>query len=128
MSKNRYQSIPAFISKANPVIPMAETVSSSPVMMVREGCAAANHLNDEQLAAVSKLTGPTVINAGAGTGKSFILVERMKRIKQQFPAAKVLMISFTKKSAKELKERVADIQGCQVSTLHSLAYHILTKN
>lgn len=127
MSKNHYQSIPAFISKANPVIPMADTVSTNSVMMVRES-AAANKLNDEQLAAVSNLTGPTIVNAGAGTGKSFILVERMKRIKKLHPEAKVLMISFTKKSALELKERVADIKDCQVSTLHSLAYHILTKD
>lgn len=129
MSKNKFQSIPAFISKATPVIPMAETVSTNSVMMVRES-AAANKLNDEQLAAVSNLTGPTIVNAGAGTGKSFILVERMKRIKKLHPEAKVLMISFTKKAAQELKERISSIgiTGCQVSTLHSLAYHILTKD
>ena len=127
MSKNEYQSIPAFISKANPVIPMAETVSSSSVMMVRE-LSTDNHLNDEQLQAVEVLTGPTVVNSGAGTGKSTVLVERMRRIKQQSPEAKVLMISFTKKAAQELKARVDDIKDCQVSTLHSMAYHILTKD
>ena len=127
MSNNKYQSIPAFISKANPVIPMAETVSSSPIMMVREG-SAANHLNDEQLAAVSNLTGPTVINAGAGTGKSTLLVERMRRIKQQYPEAKVLLVTFTKKSALEIKERIAGATGIQVSTFHSLSYHILIRD
>ncbi|MBR2142755.1 ATP-dependent helicase [Anaerovibrio sp.] len=130
MSKNEYQSIPAFISKAKPVIPMAETVSTSPVMMVREGGAAANHLNDEQLAAVSNLTGLTVVNAGAGTGKSTLLVERMRRIKTLHPNTNVLMISFTKKAAQELKDRISSIgiTGCQISTLHSLAYHSLMKD
>lgn len=128
MSKNRYQSIPAFISKANPVIPLAaETVATSKVMMVRES-SAANQLNEEQLQAVSKLTGPTVVNAGAGTGKTTVLVERVKRIKEQYPEANVLLISFTKKSALEIKERIAGVAGVTVSTLHSLAYNILRQN
>lgn len=127
MSKNVYLSIPAFSKKAHPVIPMAETISISGVMMVREG-SVAECLNDEQLEALAHLEGPAVINAGAGTGKSKILVERMKRIKEKYPEANILMISFTKKSAMELKERIAGASGVQVSTLHSLAYHILIKD
>ena len=123
-----YQSIPAFITKAHPVIPMAETNSIlERTTMVKEE--ASDALNEEQLQAVSNLCGPTVVNAGAGTGKTKVLIERMRRIMQKFPAAKVLLISFTKKSALELKERIASlgVTGCQVSTLHSLAYQILMK-
>ena len=126
MSKNVYQSVPAF-AKGKPSIPMAETVSISGVMMVREW-SVAECLNQEQLAAVSNIEGPAVVNAGAGTGKSKILVERMKKIKEKYPEANILMISFTKKSAMELKERIAGASGVQVSTLHSLAYHILIKD
>lgn len=129
MSKNVYQSIPAFSKKAHPVIPIAESVRISDVLMVREGGTAAECLNAEQLAAVSNLSGQTVvINAGAGTGKSRVIIEKMKLIKEQYPEANVLMISFTKKSALELKERIGGVAGVHVSTLHSLAYHILTRD
>lgn len=128
MSNNHYQSIPAF-AKGKPSIPMAETVSTSDVLMVREGGTAAECLNAEQLAAVSNLCGQTVvINAGAGTGKSRVIIEKMKLIKEQYPEANVLMISFTKKSALELKERIGGVAGVQVKTLHSLAYSILVKD
>lgn len=127
--KNKYQSIPAFSKKAHPVIPIAESVRTSNLMMVREGGTAAECLNEEQLAAVSNLSGQTVvINAGAGTGKSRVIIEKMKLIKEQYPEANVLMISFTKKSALELKERIGGASGTHVSTLHSLAYHILTRD
>lgn len=126
--KNKYQSTPAFSKKAKPVIPMAESVRTSNLMMVREGRTAAECLNEEQLAAVSHLDGAAIVNAGAGTGKTKVLIEHVKRLKEQCPDANVLMISFTKKSAMELKERIAGVSGVQVSTFHSLAYHILVKD
>ena len=124
-----YQSIPAFITETQAVIPMAESNTTlERSMMIKEG--ESNELNEEQLQAVSNLCGPTVVNAGAGTGKTKVLIERMRRIMQKFPAAKVLLISFTKKSALELKERIASlgVSSCQVSTLHSLSYRILVRD
>ena len=126
---SNFQSIPAFITETQAVIPMAETNTTlERSMMIKEG--ESNELNEEQLQAVSNLCGPTVVNAGAGTGKTKVLIERMRRIMQKFPAAKVLLISFTKKSALELKERISSlgVSNCQVSTLHSLAYHILIRD
>ena len=82
-------------------------------------------LNPQQLAAVTEFEGCHFISSGAGTGKSTVLVERMKAIKAKYPEATILMLSFSKDSALELKSRVGMMTGVTISTLHSLAYHIL---
>ena len=82
-------------------------------------------LNDEQQAAIQEITGYHAINSGAGTGKSTVLVARLSRIHQLYPAATVLMLAFTKSAALELQERVGNITGVNISTLHSLSYHII---
>ena len=85
-------------------------------------------LNAQQLAALKPLTGPTLINSGAGTGKSTVMVARMKAIRREFPKAKVLMMTFSRKVALELKSRIGLTPNCQVSTFHSIAYHLLMDN
>ena len=82
-------------------------------------------LNPQQLAAVTEFEGYHLISSGAGTGKSTVLVERMKAIKAKYPEATILMLSFSKDSALELKSRVGNVTGVTISTLHSLAYYIL---
>lgn len=82
-------------------------------------------LNEQQQAAIANLIGRHVINSGAGTGKSTVLVERMRRIRDEYPDATVLMLSFSKDAAQELKSRVGTVSGVTISTLHSLAFHIL---
>lgn len=103
--------------------PLAASISDGSI--IKESAAA---FNDEQIMAISKLTGRSCINAGAGTGKSTCLIARMHRIVQEYPDAHVLMISFTRKSARELRERIGSPQHVQVSTFHSLAFHILRSN
>ena len=113
---------PSWLTKpAN--LPLAEPISNGSI--IKESAAA---FNDEQIMAISKLTGRSCINAGAGTGKSTCLIARMQRIVQEYPDAHVLMISFTRKSARELRERIGSPQHVQVSTFHSLAFHILRSN
>lgn len=82
-------------------------------------------LNEQQEAAIASLTGRHVINSGAGTGKSTVLVERMRRIREEYPEATVLMLAFSRDAALELKSRVGTVTGVTISTLHSLAFHIL---
>ena len=103
--------------------PLAASISDGSI--IKESAAA---FNDEQVMAISQLTGRSCINAGAGTGKSTCLIARMQRIVQEYPDAHVLMISFTRKSARELRERIGSPQHVQVSTFHSLAFHILRSN
>ena len=82
-------------------------------------------LNEEQQAAIQEVTGYHAINSGAGTGKSTVLAARLQRIQQMYPTATVLMLAFTKSAALELQERVGNITGVTISTLHSLSYHII---
>ena len=85
-------------------------------------------LNDEQLAAIMPLTGRCVVASGAGTGKTTVLIARMIAIKENFPQAHVLMLTFSRKAALELRDRLGVTTGCQVSTFHSICFHILQAN
>ena len=98
------------------VIPLQQPVASA------KGTA---KLNEQQLAAIQDLQGFHAINAGPGTGKSATLIARLCRIREVYPSATVLMLAFSKAAAQELRERVGDISGVTISTLHSLAYHVL---
>ncbi|MBQ7554339.1 MAG: ATP-dependent helicase [Bacteroidaceae bacterium] len=86
------------------------------------------NLNEQQLAALTPLAGHTLINSGAGTGKSTVLVARMQTILWKCPKAKILMLTFSRKAALELKARIGFTPNCQVSTFHSIAYHLLMAN
>lgn len=85
-------------------------------------------LNVDQMAAVQAVNGFTVINAGAGTGKSMCLTARLAYIRQRYPESNLLLISFTKKAANELVNRIKDTRHCQVCTFHSLFWRILRSN
>ena len=82
-------------------------------------------LNEQQELAIANLTGRHVINSGAGTGKTKVLVARLQRIREDYPDATILMLAFSKDAALELKSRVGTVSGVTISTLHSLAFHIL---
>ncbi len=81
--------------------------------------------NVEQEKALEVLTGRHVINAGAGTGKTTCLVARTRKILETYPESRVLLISFTKKAAEEIRQRIGSTPKVEVSTFHSLSYKIL---
>ena len=88
-----------------------------------------NGLNPEQMAAVRQTEGPCIVESGAGTGKSTLLVRRVQCIRQKKQDARVLLIiSFTRKSVDELRKRLGEMTGVEVTTFHSLFYHILRAN
>src|SRR5215213_2225553 len=65
-------------------------------------------LNDEQRRAVEHGTGPLLIIAGAGTGKTTVVTERIKHLileKDVLPSD-MLALTFTEKAAREMQERV----------------------
>ena len=69
-------------------------------------------LNDEQAAAVQCTEGPVLIVAGAGSGKTRVLTSRIAAILAQgCEAQRVMALTFTKKAAGEMKERVAIMVG-----------------
>ena len=89
-------------------------------------------LNSEQKAAVSCVDGPVLIVAGAGSGKTRVLTSRIAYILEKGcdPSA-VLALTFTKKAATEMKERIALMVGekkarrLYMGTFHSVFIRFL---
>src|SRR6202166_5371465 len=78
----------------------------------------ARELNEQQHAAVTAPPGPTLVIAGAGSGKTRTLIYRVAYLLEQgIPADRILLLTFTNKAAKEMMRRVAEILGGDLSTL-----------
>jgi DNA helicase-2/ATP-dependent DNA helicase PcrA len=92
-------------------------------------------LNPDQLEAVTTTDGPLLIIAGAGTGKTGVLIRRIAHLGREkgVPPQSILALTFTEKAAEEMKIRVKDILGqpvtsMQVSTFHSFCRSILVED
>lgn len=91
-------------------------------------------LNSEQLKAVNHINGPMLVLAGAGSGKTKVLTNRIARlIEEGVSPSNILAITFTNKAAKEMKDRITRLVGVtayniQISTFHSLGLKILKEN
>lgn len=89
-------------------------------------------LNPQQLQAVSHGVGPLLIIAGAGTGKTTVITERIKHLifEKEIVPSDILALTFTEKSAREMEERV-DIAlpygytQMWISTFHAFCDRIL---
>jgi len=89
-------------------------------------------LNEMQREAVMATEGPVLILAGAGSGKTTVLVNRIAYMLEKNPslAHKILAITFTNKAANEMKTRIENAIGPSsrnlwVSTFHSACVRIL---
>ena len=84
----------------------------------------ANELNAQQHAAVIALPGPSLVIAGAGSGKTRTLTYRVAYLLEQgIPADRILLLTFTNKAAKEMMRRVADLLGSELSSLWGGTFH-----
>ena len=89
-------------------------------------------LNSQQMEAVNTLNGPLLILAGAGSGKTTVLVNRISNMLEKgISGQNILAITFTNKAAKELRERINSKVGEKKSrdiwssTFHSMCVRIL---
>src|ERR1051326_2002254 len=94
----------------------------------------AKELNEQQHAAVTALPGPSLVIAGAGSGKTRTLTYRVAYLLEQgIPADRILLLTFTNKAAREMMRRVADLLGSELSelwggTFHSIGNRILRRH
>ncbi|HIU77770.1 MAG TPA: ATP-dependent helicase [Candidatus Pelethocola excrementipullorum] len=87
--------------------------------------------NESQSRATAHKTGPMMVLAGPGSGKTTVITGRTcNLIKQGIPASSILVVTFTKAAAREMKERFLHLMNLHTSqvtfgTFHGVFYGIL---
>ncbi|WP_026520641.1 ATP-dependent helicase [Butyrivibrio sp. VCB2001] len=91
-----------------------------------------NTLNDSQLQAVSHVNGPAIVLAGPGSGKTKVIVERLRYMieNSRISPSEILVITFTKAAAIEMQYRFLKITDSSYpevvfGTFHSVFYKII---
>ena len=91
-----------------------------------------NDLNDAQRAAVEYIDGPSLVIAGAGSGKTRVLTYKIAYLLQQgLKPWSIMALTFTNKAAREMKERIGKLVGNDLAqylymgTFHSIFSRIL---
>lgn len=94
-----------------------------------------NDLNPRQREAVKHISGPLLVLAGAGSGKTSVITRKIAYLIQEcgISAAKIVAVTFTNKAAREMKERAGKLvqgpeaRGLTVSTFHNLGLNFLRR-
>jgi ATP-dependent DNA helicase Rep len=92
-------------------------------------------LNPRQQEAVKYIDGPLLVLAGAGSGKTSVITQKIAYLVETcgYSARHIAAVTFTNKAAREMRERVAKLlsgksgQGLMVSTFHYLGLNILRR-
>ena len=92
-------------------------------------------LNSQQNAAVTYIAGPCLVLAGAGSGKTRVIINKIAYLIQQcqLPARHIAAVTFTNKAAREMRERIqaqlpkTATRGLTISTFHTLGLEIIKK-
>jgi ATP-dependent DNA helicase Rep len=94
-----------------------------------------SRLNPRQQEALEAITGPLLVLAGAGSGKTSVITQKIAYLIGEcgLKGHQIIALTFTNKSAREMKERVASLvtgkqgRGLTVSTFHNLGLNIIRK-
>lgn len=94
-----------------------------------------SRLNPRQKEAVRYIDGPCLVLAGAGSGKTSVITQKIAYLIQEcdMPARYIAAVTFTNKAAREMKERVGKLvkgkaaHGLTVSTFHNLGLNIIRR-
>ncbi|MFC3393530.1 DNA helicase Rep [Brenneria rubrifaciens] len=92
-------------------------------------------LNPSQQHAVEFVTGPCLVLAGAGTGKTRVITNKIAHLIRQcgYQARHIAAVTFTNKAAREMKERVSqtlgrkETRGLMIATFHTLGLEIIKR-
>ncbi len=92
-------------------------------------------LNERQEEAVKYISGPLLVLAGAGSGKTSVITQKIAYLIQEcgLKGRNIVAVTFTNKAAREMKERVGKLvdrvaaRGLTVSTFHNLGMNIIRK-
>ena len=91
-----------------------------------------DHLNPAQRDAATTLSGPLLVLAGAGTGKTRVITHRIvELIRSGIAPERILSVTFTNKASKEMLERTQELLGKRlpqrpmISTFHSYCVKVL---
>ncbi|GAA4891594.1 DNA helicase Rep [Ferrimonas pelagia] len=92
-------------------------------------------LNPAQQQAVTYVSGPCLVLAGAGSGKTRVIINKIAYLVQQcgYKARHIAAVTFTNKAAREMKERIAgtlgkgEARGLRISTFHTLGLDIIRR-
>ncbi|QFY41803.1 AAA family ATPase [Candidatus Methylospira mobilis] len=92
------------------------------------------NLNPQQLSAIKTIDAPLLVIAGAGSGKTRLITEKIAYLIRQGTAARhICAVTFTNKAAREMKTRVSQIisgketRGLRISTFHALGLEIVRR-
>lgn len=86
-----------------------------------------NGLNTQQKEAVLQANGPSIILAGAGSGKTRVLIHKVMHLiqEQNVKPSSIVMITFTNKAASEMKTRMGAVSLGYVGTYHTFCARML---
>ncbi|MFK8075841.1 MAG: UvrD-helicase domain-containing protein [Granulosicoccus sp.] len=93
-------------------------------------------LNPQQLAAVKHFDSPLLVLAGAGSGKTGVITQKIAWLieKQQYAPSSIIAVTFTNKASNEMRERLKkqlnakQMRGLTIATFHRLGMDMLHKD